>query len=535
MKLSVLMIFLFALTRFCLADDSLSAGTTFRIIDYKPVGFRTQSLIISPSFDWGSRKSLDSNSYYHKEETGSVNGSLATSLSHYFRNQKNMADLEISTNAYFSGMANISTQEYDSDNEKTFYSNQSYPGLYYSISNSTRFRKYVMKNIFLEGTVSPLVRQQPVSRGISENSSISGYNLDSSYYHAFRNDSKNQTFTLSSELNGSIGAGWISDMTGAAIALHMGDCIGRLKGQPQKFTNAQLQDLASAVDRLRRRRIFDSRIANIESVDTLCQMLVAEKFVDTATVRLAMEINDIWNYGFSQPRNSGREFKCTPIVSVNYNHSKTRATFQSIDSIGPNDPSISARDVSQWTRHPDVNESNTTDLLSSYGAIVYAGFSNPYGRFFELDGSVEVSGTMNTLYDSVYSVNFNRGLFKGTYPNAMGKFSLALYWYPTLRTTMAFRNQLTGSGDFYFRSRTVTGSPNYSSWIYSQRRIYKSEFSTSLSIRYYLSPRCSYDIWGSGHYFSGSSRKSALEPYADFNGLRNWYVSVGTGLSYSLF
>jgi hypothetical protein len=330
--------------------------------------------------------------------------------------------------------------------------------------------------------------------------------------------------------------GWIADMTGAAMALHMTDCIARLKGKPQNFSNAQLQDLALAIDRLRRRRIFDSRIANIESVDALCQFLVVEKLVDTTTVRLAMEINDIWNYGFSQPRHFGKELKCTPTVTVSYDRTQTKSTTHYIDSIRSVDPSITTKDVANWPKTSVItDEQFHKSFLLSYGAIAHAGLSKPYGRYFELDGAIEISGTMNTLHDSLSAYYSDRPqLFKGTYPNATGNLSVTVSWFPTLRSTITLNNQLEGSEDFYFRSRT-DNDPGAISWVYSQRRLYRLDYFTYLSAWYFVSPRCSYNVWGSGGYASGSKRNYKTWPYGTTSGLRNWNFSMGTNLSYALF
>jgi hypothetical protein len=289
------------------------------------------------------------------------------------------------------------------------------------------------------------------------------------------------------------------------------------------------------VDRLRRRRIFDSRVANIESVDTLCQFLGAAKFVDTATVRLAMEINDVWNYGFSQPRYCGKEIKCMPLMNIDYYHNQSKRSSSSMDSTGLSDPAVTLGDISKWPKTPDNSaDQRSSDYLLSYGARVYAGFSNPVDRFFELDGSAEVSGTFNTLYDSIYYSPTDGGQFNGTYPNATGKVSITLSWFPSIRSTISLNTRMTGSADFKFNSRTATGN-YYSSWAYSQRRLYFTDFSTYLQATYYVSPRCSYQVWGSGSYVSGTKRDKNIGMYYTSAGIRNFNFSFGSNLSYALF
>jgi hypothetical protein len=535
MKKQAFLCLLFAIQLPCIGADTLGPGSSFRIVDYRPIGYQTQSLQISPSLNMNARDNVDSNYYSGMEESASMNGSLGASASHYFREQTKTTDLELSTRAYLSGSTSANANGQSSESANRLDSSQYFPRLGYGISNSTRYRKYSTNAWFFECLVSPSFRHQPADRSISVTSTIYAKGADSSDYYAHRSVADMNSVSFSSGLGAGIGRGWIADVTGAAIALDMADCIAKVKGGAQTYSAAQMRDLAWTVDRLRRRRIFDSRLANIESVDTLCQFLGAAKFVDTATVRLAMEINDVWNYGFSQPRFCGKEIKCMPLVNIDYYYNQSKTISRFVDSIGPNDPSITAEDILKWPKmSKDTFNRKSSDYLLSYGARVYAGFSNPIGRFFEVDGSIELSGTMNTLYDSVYYASEAGSQFNGTYPNATGKLSLTLSWFPSIRSTIGLNTRLTESADFNFSSLTVTGT-EYSSWAHSQRRLYYTEVNTTLQATYYVSPRCSYQIWGSGQYVSGTKRDITSEMYSIPAGIRNLNFSFGSNLSYALF
>jgi hypothetical protein len=535
MKLRALFYLLFAIQFPCFAADPLDDDMSFSIADYRPIGYRTQSLEISPSLSMGTRDNLDSSSYYGMEESASMNGSLGASAAHYFREQTGTSDLELSSRAGISGSASTNYYEQNPAGYNNLDYSRYYPGIRYNLSNVTRYRKYSTKGWFFECLVSPSFRHQPADHTNSERSEIYSRGADSSYYYAQKTSEDMNALSLSSGLGAGIGRGWIADVTGAAIALHMADCIAKVKGRAQQYSAAQMRDLAWTVDRLRRRRIFDSRVAIIESVDTLCQFLGAAKFVDTATVRLAMEINDVWNYGFSQPRYCGKEIKCMPLMNIDYYHNQSKRSSSSMDSTGLSDPAVTLGDISKWPKTPDNSaDQRSSDYLLSYGARVYAGFSNPVDRFFELDGSAEVSGTFNTLYDSIYYSPTDGGQFNGTYPNATGKVSITLSWFPSIRSTISLNTRMTGSADFKFNSRTATGN-YYSSWAYSQRRLYFTDFSTYLQATYYVSPRCSYQVWGSGSYVSGTKRDKNIGMYYTSAGIRNFNFSFGSNLSYALF
>jgi hypothetical protein len=534
MKKQAFLCLFFAIQAPCFAADTLGTDSSFTIAGYRPVGYQTQSLEVSPSLNLYSRGTKDSNTYNGMEESVSQHGSFGASAGHYFRDQAVLTDLELSTrvSVYLSrGTTSGETNSGELSERSGTYA----PGFSYYLSNNTRYRKYLKNALFLECWISPSLNQTPAEHSDNVVVEILPWGIDSSRYSAYRTSTVSNSVSTHSSLGAGLGAGWVTDVSGAAIALYMADCIDKLKGRPQKYSTTQMRDLSLAIDRLRRRRIFDSRLANIESVDTLCRFLAAQKFVDTATVRLAMEINDIWNYGFSQKRFFGKELKCMPLVSVSYGHNRAKSSIESTDSIGPSNPSITLQDVAGWPSPVhDSMEAYVSDFMLSYGAQLSGRFSNPLGRYFELDGGADISGTMNTMQDTSYYGGTSGRLFKGTYPNVTGHASLTLYWFPSFRSTISFNARLTESVDFNFRSRTMIGIDD-PSWVLTQRRLYFTDFSTTLQWYYYLSPRCSYSIWGSGQYASGTKRELLYGMDYSSVGLGNLNFSCGSNLSYALF
>jgi hypothetical protein len=515
------------------AADTTAAATNFRIIDYKPVGYRLQRLIVSPSFNVSSHSASDPTSYEAIDESASTNGSGGASANHYYRSQSSMSDLELSTSASANEATGASSQRSSPVEEESFSSTQEDPNLYCSASNRTRFRRYLSKGLFFECMATPFVYCQPDYRSRYVDAWMYSQGADSSHYTGLSRETESNYYSVSSAFNAGIGAGWVADVTGAAIALYMADRIATASGRAQKFTNEQMQNLALAVDRLRRRRIFDTREANIESIDTLCQTLISQKFMDTANVRLAMELNDIWNYGFNQRRYYGREIKCMPLAEVHYDRSELKERTYFVDSIGPADPAITAHDVSEWpATQTSSDQTYDRSYAYSYGAEVSASFSRPCGRFFQLDGSVAVSGTMNTIHDSASTDGGSA--FNGTFPNAVGSMSLTFSWYPSIRSSIVLNSSLMESADFRFTARNVSGE-EFSSWAYSQRRLYYTSASSSLQVSYYISPRCSYQIWGSAQYGSGTKRYTADGTYYSTYGHETTGLSFGTSLSYAVF
>jgi hypothetical protein len=541
MKRTVIVFYALISAFSCFASDSTDSGRLFKIADYHPPRFRTQSLELQPSLDMYTNGHQDSSLTYNSiSETRSSYGSADISCSHGLRAYTEMGDLELSNSASLNAGTNSSTGINSRD---LFSQSINSPSISYLLSNNTRYRRYLPLGLFLEGGLFPTLFHSPYEKNEEKRYGINDYGYDTAntrlaYYYSRINKYTQSWMSLKSGFNVSIGKGWVADVTGAAVALQMVDRIAAIKGSRPSLSGAQITSLSSMLDRLRWKRIFDSRIANIEAIDTLCQYLVAEKVLPGETARMAMELNDIRNYGFYQPRYSGKEIKITPMAFVYYDQRDYHYTTNNTDSIGPYNPATRPADLASWPLLSSSQDRNIySKLYLSYGLSAYAGFSRLFGRDVEADGKLELAGTMNTLSDSLYSSTSSGANVKETYPNARVKINADITWYPSLRSTIAFTNQLLYSRDFNLKSQVIHNASYIPFMDLSPGTLTYLQYTSGLKAHYYISPRCAYSVWASARFGRGKNRAPNDSYYftAYQRNIQDWDFSIGTDLTYAIF
>ena len=525
----------------CCASDTLDNGRFYNIAEYHPPRFREQSLQISPSLNFQTYGQEDtSRDADDLSNRNSTSGNVNCYGSHLYRDFSLLRDLELSTSGSFNG--NLQSYERKGANPGYFESTQ-YPGFSYSLSNTTRYRRYMPFGLFIEGELFPNISNTPYGKSEVRNYQISdgGYdstNIRMSRYSITKSSSSNVSLSLNSGFDLSVGKGWVADVTAAAVALQMVDRIGALSGERFQLTHAQMDSLSWLLDRFRRKRIFDSRIADIEITDTLCQYLVDKKILPKETVRMAMEMRDIRTYGFNQPRFSGMEIKLSPIAQVNFNRTDNHTSTMAMDSTGPFNPALQPIDLSSWPLTSSVTkEYYTSSFAYTYGIIALGDFSRPIGRDFEVDGALEMSGAMISRRDSSYSTSYDSSYSRGTYPNAHVKISAGCKWYPSIRSTISFTNDYYFSKDFNYRTLTYRGISYQTGMNLWQGTFTENDFTSALNASYYVSPQCAYSVRVSLQYNQGKNRSlSDLYYYtADWRNVRSWNFGVGVNLTYAIF
>lgn len=525
----------------CCASDTLDSGRFYNIAEYHPPRFREQSLQISPSLNFQTYgqedTSRDAGDLSNRNSTG---GNVSCYGSHMYRDFSVFRDLELSTSGSFNG--NLQSYERKGANTGSFESTQ-YPGFSYSLSNTTRYRRYMPFNLFIEGELFPNISNTPYGKSEDRYYQISDLGYDStnmrmSRYSITKSSSSNVSLSLNSGFDLSVGKGWVADVTAAAVALQMVDRIGTLSGEHPRLTNDQIDSLSWLLDRFRRKRIFDSRINDIETTDTLCQYLVNKKILPKETVRMAMEMRDIRTYGFNQPRFSGMEIKLSPIAQVNFNRTDNHSSTMAMDSTGPFDPALQPKDLSSWPLAPSVTrESYMSSFAYSYGLTGSGEFSRPFWRDFEVDGALEMSGAMISRSDSSYSTSYDSSYSKGTYPNAHVNISAGCKWYPSIRSTISFTNEYSFSKDFNYRTLTFRGISYQTGMNLWQGTFTENAFTSALYASYYVSPQCAYSVRMTLSYNQGKNRSlSDLYYYmADWWNVRSWNLGIGVNLTYAIF
>ena len=475
----------------CFASDTLNGGGFFNIADYHPPRFREQSLQVSPGMNFQTYGQEDtSRDAGDLSNRNSTSGNVNCYGSHMYRDFSVFRDLELSTSGSFNG--NLQSYERKSANPGSFESTR-YPGFSYSISNNTRYRRYLPFGLFIEGALFPNISNTLYGKSEDRNYQIFDVGYDSmnmrmSRYSITKSSSSNVSLSLNSGFDLSVGKGWVADVTAAAVALQMVDRIGALSGERPRLTNDQIDSLSWLLDRFRRKRIFDSRIADIETTDSLCQYLVDKKILPKETVRMAMEMRDIRAYGFNQSRYSGMEIKVSPMAQVYFNRTDNHSSTMALDSTGPFDPALQPKDLSSWPLAPSVtHESYMSSFAYSYGLTASGEFSRPFWRDFEVDGALEMSGAMISRRDSSYSTSYDSSYSRGTYPNAHVKISAGCKWYPSIRSTISFTNEYYFSKDFNYRTLTFRGISYQTGMNLWQGTFTENDFTSALNASYYVS------------------------------------------------
>jgi hypothetical protein len=292
-----------------------------------------------------------------------------------------------------------------------------------------------------------------------------------------------------------------------------------------------------------RRRAFDSRLAVIEDIDSLCEYLVKNGIADKETARLAMELNDIWNYGFYQRRNAGREIKIFPTGFLSYNFNRDKNRNERMDSIGTYMPSLTAKDIIEWPSNGSTIDDRRNSLLCySYGIGFSAAFAKPLSRFHQLDGSVSVTGVMETKKDTgsaLYPRSANdHYAYSLTYPKADGQVRLTYSYFPTIRTRVSLDNQYFYTKEFHYRLKrqvidTIVGLPSPIVHTFVAEQLV-----SSLSLEYYFSPRCSYSIGVHGGYFHYVNKDYHQLPFSAehlYTNRREMTFGISAYLTYAIY
>jgi hypothetical protein len=527
---------LFVIACMTVTADTPDTAAAFSIETYKPARYLVQSFTFSPSCSFSAVFNEDSADQIVRERS-SGSGGIGVSGSHFLRHHRVMSDLEMSTIFTISGNSGWSSSRNEQEMPVSTDEYSSGPNGYCWIKQHSRYRRYVLGGMFVEGEINPEIIVSPYYRNYSQRVFFSEWSLDSNNnaiwrYSSARDTSTYRSLYITGNILGAIGSGWVAPVTSAAIVTHMIGRIAAVTGKRPSFTDDQKQRFASLLDRLLRRRVFDSRIAVIETLDSICTYLRSEKAIEQETSRLTMELHDIWAYGYRQERYSGKEIKCAPLLYASYKNYRSFSHHEAIDSIGPFDTRFDDINIEHAShRTHDSSRYGNYRTIYTYGARLQGMYSKPYGHRFELDGSAEFNGTLNTMIDSIDNEPWNQR-FRGTYPNATGKANLTLRWFPSIRSTISFGNYFSISKDFAYTYRTMSGVAGTSLPDSSEKGLF-IEANSGINLDYYISPRCSYYVSGELQFHRGVSRNGySFSTPPVIKGM-NFYFSGS--LTYALF
>lgn len=292
---------------------------------------------------------------------------------------------------------------------------------------------------FLGGGISPYVNgNMSRSREISKHVETVNKDTVSKEYRFSNNKSSEKSYYGGFSANCRVGAGHIDDVSFAIAALNMFDKIAETEKTYTGCNAKRVQDLASLIEKLRKRRAFDSRIAKIENIDSLCKLIKEAGIVKDLTPRTILEIADEWDYVSYQTRMSGFFLEFSP--TVNYQRS-SRNSYSSTISSQKNDLPESYKLTHDYINEFDTNNSTVEyDILTesnqlNYSAVIKAQYEHPITRYFQCGFDADIIPSIVQTWNTYVDVN-------GTYPMLSAEESARFGYFPNTRTSITISESI---------------------------------------------------------------------------------------------
>lgn len=215
-----------------------------------------------------------------------------------------------SLNAYFSGRS-----EYQENSISKEKSSGYFPSVYYSIMN----KRYFQNKLFIGTGASGRY--------------FYGHNSNSAEYNDTLNmnsdiTSKEQSLTLNVFLQ--FGIGRIEQVQDFQEAIYIyEDLLKSGRAVPGK-SQQEVMELATLISQLNNKRFFDSRIKNIQDIETLDSFLIANNFKTLSDARYFATLVDNWNFVTHFVRESGTSIALA--VNPEFNYYGERRMFELTDT-----------------------------------------------------------------------------------------------------------------------------------------------------------------------------------------------------------
>lgn len=339
------------------------------------------------------------------------------------------------------------------------------------------------------------------------------------------------------------GAGHIDDVSFAVAALNILDRIAETEKSYKGCSASQVQQLAVLIEKMRKRRFFDSRIAFIENIDTLCAFLRESGVADEISPRSVLEIADQWNYVFYQQRAKGFFLMLNPDVEYSCRFQQTEITRSRCDQqvtkpfefINDRENDVDGCELST----EKDNEGAKTKSLD-YGLQLTARYERPLSRYFQLSLHLQADGQISRQWIRSWDTYYPRRVdYSYAYPMASTSESVSLAYYPNTRTSIKISESIgyRRTLDYFAMERTGIDAD----LLPSKNNFSDRQLSMSLSgnASYYFSPRLKADVninvgWDDSYQLSYASPPWEELDYRAMSS-RFFDYSLRTGLSWLLF
>jgi hypothetical protein len=294
---------------------------------------------------------------------------------------------------------------------------------------------------------------------------------------------RNTKYNLSSSVG--IGKGRIEPVQDARHALYILDALkkaGRLKREPSK---EEINQIATNISILKNERVLDARLKKIDELNSLDSLLNQMDLIESIDMVYFSHLNDMWDYGGNQYRNSGFrfDFRYNPI----YEQIKIY--------------------------HFLVYENKVKYTIFQHKIEFSAEWARPVKQKFQSDLSFNINGFLRN-----FNNNVDQFQIKGLSGGIIYKFA----YFPNTRTSFGMGIQFFGQKvlekDYQGYAELPGYDNNNSLWI-----------SPFFMLDYYISPKLNLRI----NYQTAASFNKPFEDYS--SGRKYFNTILNVGFNYSIF
>lgn len=318
---------------------------------------------------------------------------------------------------------------------------------------------------------------------------------DSLEYFYRENITKQNDYKTGITVNISTGAGHIDDVTFAVVAMNMLDRIAANETTYTGCSAGAVQKLAALIEKRRKRRTLDARIAFIDNIDTLSTLIRECGIAEVLSPRTVLELADQWNYAFDQTRRKGRSVRLYPEFSYtrDYMRNVSESNRYELGMTGTYDIKENEhRDFDDFDTSYTISRNDTKESYDmSFSLNLMARYERPLSRNLQLSVNAHGYAQVNRTWNDYCRTGSGDSIAcLADVPTGGLNESVEFSYYPNTRTTVAITQNISylRGFDFYNISlqRKTGGNPVPPAPDHDYRNL---TIGLSGSAQYYFSPQ----------------------------------------------
>jgi hypothetical protein len=311
----------------------------------------------------------------------------------------------------------------------------------------------------------------------------------------------------------------------------------------KRCNTADIGRLARCIEKSRRRRIFDSRLAFIENIGTIADFFTDNRLTEQLSPRAVLELADLWNYVFHQQRSRGYSVMVYP--EIYHSRERVRELRQSSECLVhlPEPPKIENNDRNDVsTGEFSTSEYGDKEITGelAYRLNVHARYEYPISRNVQLSmdalGTAAIRRQWSVVYKTTETVFPDH--YRTMQPRVGVSEMVRLSWYPNTRTTFSLSQTAEYARDFDYYDLFRKENGQKSSFGRSDFDDRNLKIALNGSIEYYFSPRLLVECT-MGLDFNNTYTDTQKLPWETIEHIRyealRWNYSIGGNFTWKLF